>query len=117
MVRHDKLFKGLVHHLTMGCDGCPYDKKNPDCWNDLARDALDFIEMSVSRDLFLEVLKKYIDAETGLIYEYSGNFAKSFKELNETVDEYLIRSGVASDNLKRYKEDVGIEEKGGDWDA
>lgn len=72
-------------------------------------------KQSVPRDLFLEVLKKYIDAETGLIYEYSGNFAKSFKKLNETVDEYLIRSGVASDDLKLYKEEAGIEEKGVDW--
>lgn len=71
---------------------------------------------SVPRDLFLEVLKKYIEAETGMIYEYSGNFAESFKKLNETVDEYLIRSGVASDYLKRYKEEAGIEEKGGEWD-
>lgn len=71
---------------------------------------------SVPRNVFLEVLKKYIEAETGMIYEYSGNFAKSFKKLNETVDEYLIRSGVARRDLKRYKEGVGIEEKGVEWD-
>lgn len=71
---------------------------------------------SVPRDLFLEVLKKYIESETEVIYEFSGNFAKSFKKLNETVDEYLIRSGVASDDLKWYKEEAGIEEKGVEWD-
>ena len=71
---------------------------------------------SVPRNVFLEVLKKYIEAETGMIYEYSGNFAKSFKKLNETVDEYLIRSGVAMDDLKRYKEEAGIEEKGAERD-
>ena len=70
----------------------------------------------VPRDLFLDVLKKYIEAETGMIYEYSGNFAKSFKKLNETVDEFLIRSGVARDDLKLYKEEAGIEEKGDEWD-
>ena len=73
-------------------------------------------KQSVPRAFFLEVLKKYIDAETGLIYEYSGNQAKSFKKLNESVDEYLIRSGVARRDLKQYKEEAGIEEKGVEWD-
>lgn len=109
MPEHDKLFKGLVHHLTKGCEGCPYDKKNPGCWTDLARDALDFIEISVSRDLFLEVLKKYNDSENALIYEYCCDFEKAHGRLDSEVDEYLLKAGIPKIKINEYRQRNGIE--------
>lgn len=44
--------------------------------------------MDELKDIALELLEKYYDAEIGVIYEYSGNIIKSEQKLDQEYNEY-----------------------------
>lgn len=47
-----------------------------------------------------ELLDRYYQAETGLVWEYSNSIPREIKEVQEQVKEYAQRNGLHTDFIK-----------------
>ena len=53
------------------------------------------MEKYVPLELFLEVLEKYKESESEVIYEYSRHINEDLKKLDKEIVEYKKRVGIA----------------------
>ena len=69
------------------------------------------------REIALELLKKYIDSEQTVIYEYSGNFTESAKYLKTQVMGYLQALGYGEEKFAEITADSMLFERLNDENA
>lgn len=69
------------------------------------------------RGIALDLLKKYIDSEQTVIYEYSGNFTESAMYLKTQVMGYLQALGYGEEKFVEITADSMLFERLNDEDA